>query len=59
MPALAGLALFDRIAVGKQDREGMLVGRQAHAVAAQHVGPVGEEGDPAEALGLEIGRAHV
>src|SRR3546814_19513629 len=58
MRAAFPFAGFDDIAVRQQDRKGRLVPRHPHPVAAQHVGPVGVEGDAAEALGLALGAQH-
>ncbi len=52
------IALRDRIAVCEQHREARFVGGHPHLVAAEHVGPIGEEGDAAEALGLALGAEH-
>ena len=43
------------VAVGEQHRIGRFVGAHPHRIDAQHVGPVGVEGDPAEALALALG----
>ena len=52
------LAGGDPVAVRQQDREGGGVGFHPHAIFGQHVGPVGEEGDPPEAFGLALGAEH-
>jgi hypothetical protein len=43
-----------QVAVGEQVAE-RLVGLDPHGEAREHVGPVGPEGDLAEALGLALG----
>ena len=48
------IAALHRIAVGQQDRETLLWGLDADAVARHHIGPVEEVGDAAEALGLAL-----
>ena len=58
MPPALALASRDRVAVGEQDREARLVGFHPHPIAAEHVGPVREEGDPAEAFGLALRAQH-
>ena len=55
MPAVARVAVGDIVAIGEQHRVARLVRRHPHRIAAEHVGPVGEEGDSAEALGLALG----
>ena len=55
VPPVARIALRDRIAVREQYRVARLVRGHPHAVAAEHVGPVGEEGDTAEAFRLALG----
>ncbi len=53
--AIIEVAAVRALAVRQQHGEARLVRGQAHAEAAEHVGPVGKEGDPAEALGLALG----
>ena len=53
--AVLELAFLDQVAIGEQDRVGRLVGADQHRVLGHHVGPVEEEGDAAEALGLALG----
>ncbi len=55
VPAPVRLAAGDRVAVRQKDRIGRTVGGQRHAVAAEHVGPVGERRDAPETLGLALG----
>ena len=52
------LAARDLVAVRQQHRERLRVALHPHAIFRQHVGPVGEEGDAAEALGLALGAEH-
>ena len=54
MPAILQVAATDGIAIGEQHRIARLIRHQPHAVAAQHVGPVGEVGDPAKAFRLAL-----
>jgi hypothetical protein len=56
--AAVGLSGRDRIAVGEQDRELRLVRVHPNPILAEHVGAVGEEGDPAEALRFALGAEH-
>ena len=58
MTATGSFARGDPIAVRQQDREAPGVAFHADAVFGQHVGPVGEEGDAAETLGLTLGAEH-
>ena len=58
MPPAVALASRHRVAVGEQDREARLVGFHPHPIPAEHVGPVREEGDPAEAFGLALRAQH-
>src|SRR3546814_4252072 len=44
--------------IGKQHRELCLARAHPHAPGRKHVGPVGEERDPAEALGLALRAQH-
>ncbi len=55
VPAIGGVPAVDAVAVGQEARIGGLVGVHPHGEARQHVGPVGEVGDLAEALGLALG----
>ena len=54
MPAAGQLALLGEIAVGEQHRRLGFVRLDARGVDRHHVGPVGEVGDAAEALGLAL-----
>ncbi len=56
--AVLALARAHAVAVAQQHRERVLRPGHAHAVSREHVGPVGEEGDAAEALGLALGAEH-
>ena len=47
-------AALDGIAVGEQHRGLVAVGLDARGVGGEHVGPVEEVGDAAEALGLAL-----
>ena len=49
------IALRQRIAVRQKHRRGRAVGLDAHGIDGEHVGPVDEVGDPAEAFGLALG----
>ncbi len=49
------VALRDRIAVRQQHGRGGAVGFDAHGIDGEHVGPVEEIGDAAEAFGLALG----
>ena len=60
MPARARFAPGFQIAVGEQDGRFRLVRLEAHAIDREHIRPIQEIGDAAEALGLAlraIGRA--
>jgi hypothetical protein len=52
--AVVELAFLDQVAVREQHRIRRLVGADQHRVLGHHVGPVEEEGDAAEALGLAL-----
>ena len=52
------VTLGGAIAVGEQDGELRLGRAHPHGIDAEHIGPVGEEGDPAEALGLALRAEH-
>ena len=54
-PAGTGL---DQVAVGQQHRRRGRIGLDAHPEGRHHVGPVGKEGDLAEALRLALGAVH-
>ena len=52
-------AALQQVAVRQEDRCLVGVGLDAHRVGGEHVGPVEEIGDAAEALGLALGAVHV
>ena len=55
VPTIGQLARIHQVAVRQQHREGGLVGLQRDGEARHHVRPIGEAGDPAEALGFALG----
>src|SRR5215469_17408121 len=63
MPAIAALAVLDRITVRQQHGEARFVGDNCRRVARHHIGTVDEIGYAAEAFGLalraEIAARHV
>ena len=54
MPAVGKVAAVRPVAIGKEHGEALTVRAEAHGVAGEHVGPVGEIGDAPEALGLAL-----
>ena len=56
--ALLAIALPDLVTVAEQYGELRLVRFHPHLIAAQHIGPVGGKGDPAETLRLALCAQH-